>query len=365
MAGPSSVTPPPSPPHPPPLPRLRIVYLDRSACRAVVRPPSFPHEWVEYESSVPSDVIPRLSSAAIAITSRSPIGEEQLAALPHLRLIAVAATGYDCVDVKACRRRGVVVCNIRDWCVSALSQHAFTLILALRRQLLLYREAAWAGAWTLHCYVEPTLPLDLAGSTLGIIGVGALGSRIASIGKAFGMKPLLAERRDAPTPRAGRVPFTDLLRQADVLSLNCPLTEETRGLIGEAELRLMKPTALLIDCSRGGVVDNRALARAVKEGWIAGAGVDVLEEEPPSAGNPLLEMRALNVIVTPHMAWASQQAVQCLADQVIDCVEAFVEGTPQNVVGDTWPIDPALLKRRKEMASGAPQSDQTPLRSHL
>ena len=331
-----SLTGPPTPTDSP-APRHRIVFLDRSSVRCRIRPPSFPHEWVEYPTCLPSDVVPRLASATIAVTSMARIREAELAQLPHLRLIAVAATGYDCVDLPACRRRRIAVTNIRGWCQTSLAQHTFALILALRRQLLLYRERAWSGAWTRPVYVEPVLPLDLSGSTLGIIGVGALGSRVAAIGEAFGMRPLLAERRGAAVARPGRVLFEDVLRRADVVCVHCPLTEDTRGLVREAELRSMKATALLVDVSRGGVVDNAALARAVTEGWIAGAGLDVLEEEPPLKGNPLLDLRLPNVLVTPHMAWASQEAIQCLADQLIDCVEAFEAGKPINVVGDTWP----------------------------
>ena len=360
-----AVPPEPSPPpvtdpSTPPLPGVvRIVYLDRSAVRAVIRPPSFPHEWLDYASSSPFDVVPRLLHAAIAITSRTPITATHLSQLPHLRLIAVAATGYDCVDLSACILHGITVTNIRQWAVTSLSQHAFALILALRRQLLLYRQRVFDGAWKLHAHVEPTLPIDLTGSTLGVIGCGAQGTHIAALGTAFGMHTLLAERRHSPhPPRPGRTPFLDVLRAADVLSLNCPLTADTRGMIGKEELRMMKPTALLIDCSRGGVVDGHALAWAVQEGVIAGAGVDVLEEEPPSEANPLVRLRLPNLIVTPHCAWASQRAVEVLVEQLVECMEAFQSGHPINVVGDTHPS--VQVKRRRLAASPSTPSSSFP-----
>ena len=306
----------------------RVVFLD---CRPLklgkMRPLSFPHDTEYHESTLPSQTAGRLHDATIAITGRVAIGQTELDAAPRLRLIAVHATGVDNIDLEGCSRRGIVVTNVPEWCASSVSEHAFSLMLALRRQLLDYHRAVQAGAWQRSMgweHLITPLPRSLSGSTLGIVGAGRLGSRIAAIAKAFDMRVIVAERRGTQPPRPGRTDLSELLSTADVVCCQCPLTAETRGLIGEEELRSMKPTALLIDCSRGGVVSNAALARALTESWIAGAGVDVLEQEPPRAGNPLLRLSLPNLLVTPHVAWAGQAAIQSLIDQLLDGVDSFV-----------------------------------------
>ena len=275
-----------------------------------------------------------MEGASIAITNRMHFGEEELRELPLLKLIAMTATGYDCIDVEACRRHGVVVTNIRNWCTSTVAEHAFALLFALRRQLFRYRALVRAGEWqTSRFYglLEDPIPDTLEGSTMGVIGFGALGKRVVAIAEALGMRTMVAERRGVTT-RAERTAFDEVLRSADVLCLTCPLTPETRGLIGAAELAQMKPEALLINCARGNIVDDAALAEALREGRLGGAGLDVLREEPPRNGNPLLELDLSNLIVTPHTAFASKQALAVLAEQLISNIEAFAAGEPRNVV---------------------------------
>ncbi len=312
----------------------RVVFLDRQAIRVPLRPPAFPHDWAEYPHTPPESTVERLRGATIAITNRVPIAGATLDATPTLRLIAVSATGYEHVDVAACQARGIAVCNVRDWSIS-VPEHVFALLLALRRQLPAYAAAVAAGRWqalpTYGFLLEP-LPHTLRGGTLGLIGHGALGRQVAALAAAFGMTVLLAERRGADTIRPGRTPFPTVLAQSDALVVLCPLNDETRNLLGAAELAALRPDAILINCARGGIVDEGALAAALVAGKLGGAGVDVLSGEPPTTGNPLLELRLPNLIVTPHMAFASIESLETLAEQLIGNLEAFVAGTPRNLV---------------------------------
>jgi glycerate dehydrogenase len=311
----------------------RIVFLDRCTLRANVQRPAFAHTWEEHWTTAPDQVFERLKGATIAVTNKVPLRADVLARLPDLRLVAVAATGVDCVDWAWCHANGKTVCNIRGYAVRAVPEHVMMLALALRRQLPAFQRDLRAGAWQraeAFCLLDRPIG-DLGGATLGIVGAGELGHAVARLGEAFGMEVLLAERRGA-TPREGRVPFEEVLARADVLSLHCPLTPETRGLIGQVELALMKPRAVLINTARGALVDAEALLAALAEGRLGGAGIDVLPEEPPRHGHPLLEADLANLIVTPHVAWASASAMQALADQLIGNLEAFVAGAPRNLV---------------------------------
>jgi glycerate dehydrogenase len=316
------------------MPAQKIVFLDRNAIRVPLRSPSFEHEWVEYPFSPPGEVAARLASATIAATNRAAITADLLEKVPSLRLIAVAATGYDQVDIEACKAFGVSVCNVRDWSIS-VPEHVFALTLALRRQLFNYRAAIKAGRWQqspTYCVLLDPMPIALAGSTMGLVGYGTLSQRVETIAQAFGMKILVAERKGAAIIRAGRTPFEEVLARSDVLTVLCPLSEETRNLIGEKELALMQRHSLLINCARGGIVDETALAQALQTSVIGGAATDVLVQEPPVNGNPLLDLQLSNLIVTPHVAWASVQSLEHIAEQLIGNMEAFVGGTPQNLV---------------------------------
>src|SRR5918993_4268430 len=315
----------------------KIVFLERNTLDADVRAPSFEHEWRDYGETRPEEVRERLRDATIAVVNKSPLGADVLARLPRLKLVAVAATGTDNIDLAFCRERRIAVKNVRGYAVRTVPEHVLALTLALRRNLFAYREDVRRGRWARagqFCLL--THPIrDLGASTLGVVGYGALGQAVAALMRAVGMRVLVAERGGAATVREGRTPFAEVLRESDVLTLHVPLNEETRGLVGRAQLASMRPTALLINCARGGVVDEGALAEALRSGTIAGAGVDVLTREPPTGDeNPLLSTDLPNLILTPHVAWASREAMQALADQLIDNIEAFVRQQPQQSTED-------------------------------
>jgi glycerate dehydrogenase len=313
---------------------LNIVMLERDSLDAEVRRPKFPHHWTEFGKAAPEDLADKLSGADIVSVNKIALRADVLAKLPRLRMIAVAATGTDNVDIGYCRERGIVVSNIRNYAVHSVPEHVFALILALRRNLFAYCRDVEAGLWgRSEQFCLSGHPIgDLHGSTLGIIGEGALGQGTARIARGFGMRVLFADH--AP-PKALDVEFTplqQLLQEADVVTLHLPLTAGNRNFIGARELGMMKKSALLINTARGGLVDEHALVDALKSGTIAGAGFDVLSVEPPRSGNVLLELKQPNFILTPHIAWASRGAVQALADQLIDNIEAFAAGAPRNVV---------------------------------
>ncbi len=311
-----------------------IVFLDRSTLQASVRRPAFEHTWQEYATTAAAQIVERLQDATIAISNKVPVRADALAQLPKLRMIAVAATGYDVIDVPACRERGIAVANIRNYARHTVPEHTFALILALRRSLLEYRQDVERGRWQeveQFCFFDHPIR-DLYGSTIGIFGEGVIGQGTAAIARAFGMRVLFAAHPLAGAGGGEFTPVEHLLAESDIVTLHCPLTAENRHMIGPDELSKMKRSAILINTARGGLVDEQALATALKQGLIAGAGFDVLSKEPPKGGNPLLELRLPNFILTPHVAWASDGAMQFLADQLIDNIELFVRGTPQHLV---------------------------------
>ena len=316
---------------------LRLVQLEGESLIADVRRPAFDHAWVEHARTAPSQVVERLAGATIAITNKVPIDAASIAALPELKMIAISATGTNNVDLDACRERGIVVSNIRGYAGHTVPEHVMALLLALSRNLVAWRESLQAGGWQRSeqfCLFDHPIR-DLHGATLGLIGAGTLGNGVARLAEAFGMRVLRAERKGAVVIRPGYTGFGEVLAVADAISLHCPLTADTQNLIGESELQMMKPSALLINTARGGIVDEAALIRALKAGWIGGAGFDVITAEPPPAGHPMLDPALLalpNFLLTPHVAWASRPAMQALADQLIDNIEAFVANTPQNRV---------------------------------
>lgn len=316
---------------------LRIVQLESESLIADVRRPAFAHDWVEYPKTAPAQVVERLAAAVIAITNKVPLDAAAIAALPKLKMIAVSATGTNNVDLDACRARGIVVSNIQGYARHTVPEHVMALLLALSRNLVAWRETLVAGGWQRaeqFCLFDHPIR-DLHGATLGLIGSGTLGNGVARLAEAFGMRVLRAERKGATAVRPGYMAFESVLAESDAISLHCPLTAETRNLIGEPELRAMKPSALLINTARGGIVDEAALIRALSEGWIAGAGFDAITAEPPPADHPMIDPALLALptfLLTPHVAWSSRPAMQMLADQLIDNIEAFVAGTPKNRV---------------------------------
>src|SRR6266540_4043156 len=255
-----------------------IVFLDRGTLGAELRAPGFPHSYQEYAATPAQLVAERLRDATIAIINKVPMPAETLAQLPKLRLIAVAATGTDIVDKDYCRVKGITVVNIRDYAFNTVPEHVFALIFALRRNLIAYREDVRNGAWQRaeqFCFF--THPIrDVAGSTLGIVGFGALGKAVARRAEGLGMRVLATDFVLAP----GLVDLPTVLRSSDVVTLHAPLTDDTRNLIGAEQLAMMRRNAILINTARGGLVDEGALAQALQDGIIGGAGFDVLTNEP-------------------------------------------------------------------------------------
>lgn len=302
--------------------------LDFSALEACL------DNWTFYDRTAPEDVCGRLEGAQIAVVNKVVLDRPLLERLSDLKLIVVGATGVNNIDLEAARDAGVRVCNIRDYSTASVAQHVFALVLALATRLFEYNGAVRSGAWELSpqfCLLDFPVT-ELAGKVIGIVGYGALGKAVERVARAFGMEVMIAERRQARNIRTGRYSFEGVLACADVLTLHCPLSEETRGLIGAEELSRMKETAYLINTARGGIVDEQVLADALTKGTIAGAGIDVLTKEPPTDGNPLLGPGIPNLIVTPHTAWASGASIQRLIDQMAAVITDFRAGKPRNIV---------------------------------
>lgn len=319
----------------------KIVFLDRGtiAPQITLRRPKFEHELVEYASTKSEEVAGRLAGATIAITNKVEIRAEVLQQLPGLRLIAVAATGTDCIDKAWCRAHGVAVSNIRGYAVHTVPEHAFALILALRRNVIAYRDDVLAGKWQeagQFCFFDHPIS-DLYGARLGILGEGVLGQRVADIAKAFGMVPMFAAHKGRSGLGPLYTPWQEVIETSDIITLHAPLTPETRGMIAMPEFRAMKRRPLIINTARGGLVNEADLVAALDEGLVSGAGFDVVTDEPPTPDNPLMKAASRhNVILTPHVAWASTEAQQALADQLMGNVEAFVDGRPRNLVDGAY-----------------------------
>ena len=316
---------------------MRIVVLDGHTTNpgdCSWRPVAVHGDLSVYDRTAADEIVPRAADAGIVLTNKTPLVAETLLELPNLRLISVLATGVNVVDLEAAQAGGITVCNVPGYSTPNVAQAVFALLLELTNRTAEHAAAVRAGDWTScpdFCFWRGNL-VELAGRTLGIVGYGAIGRAVAVIGRAFGMQ-VLANRRLAAAAEEG-VTFTDLdtiFRMSDVISLHCPQTPETAGLVNAKRLATMKPTAYLINTARGGVIVEQDLAVALNSGQIAGAGLDVLSTEPPSANNPLLE--AKNCLITPHIAWATQAARERLIAATAENVASFIAGTPQNVVG--------------------------------
>nr|WP_315039127.1 D-2-hydroxyacid dehydrogenase [uncultured Neisseria sp.] len=313
---------------------LQIVVLDRDTL--VNRPFKFdfPHTLSSYGTTEAHETLARIRGADIVITNKVVISAQAFAENPQLKLVAVTATGVNNVDVEAAKQNGTAVCNIRAYGNESVAEHAFMMMITLMRNLPAYQRDVAAGLWEnspFFCHLGAPMR-DLNGKTLAIFGRGNIGKTLATYAQAFKMNVVFAEHKHAQSVRDGYVSFDEAIRSADVVSLNCPLTPQTANMIGETELQQMKPGAILINCGRGGLVDEAALVAALKYGQIGGAGFDVLTQEPPRDGNPLLKARLPNLIVTPHIAWASQEAANRLFDILLDNINRFVAGNPQNLV---------------------------------
>lgn len=283
-----------------------------------------------HDRTAAADIVPRLRGATLALTNKVPLRAETLAQLPDLRYIGVLATGYNVVDTAAARARGIPVTNVPAYGTASVAQHTLALLLELANGAGHHAATIRAGRWAASpdwCYWDRPLT-ELDGLTLGLIGYGRIGRAVAALARAFGLKVIVHTR--TPVPDAENVSLDDLLRRSDIVSLHCPLTADNQGLINAARLALMKPTAFLLNTSRGPLIVEADLARALHEGRIAGAALDVLSTEPPAADNPLLA--APNCVITPHLAWATRAARQRLMTVAVANVRAFLAGTPQNVV---------------------------------
>lgn len=288
-----------------------------------------------YPATAPEQVAARIAQAEVVISNKVMLDAAALRQAGRLRLICVAATGVNNVDLAAAAARGITVCNCRGYGTPAVVQHVFALLLALCTRWPEYRQAVRDGRWqraSQFCLLD--FPIrELAGKTLGIVGYGELGRGVVRVAEAFGMRVLLAQRPGTVEPEEGRLPLPILLPQIDVLSLHCPLTPDTRGLIGPWELALMRRDAILINTARGGLVDEAVLADALRQGALGGAGVDVLSLEPPVTGNPLLAPDIPNLIVTPHCAWGSRESRQRLVEQLAENIQGWRDGAPPRLVG--------------------------------
>jgi glycerate dehydrogenase len=291
-----------------------------------------PH-WDWHAFSAAADIPGRVGDAQVVVSNKCQLNRDVLSGASELQLVAVAATGTNVVDLAAARDLNVTVCNIRDYCSEAVAQHVITLMLNLLTGQPWYRDQVRQGEWhnsRQFCLLGPPIR-EARGLNFGVIGHGNLGRATADKAQALGMHPLIAEHRGR-APRPGRLPFEEVLERADVLSIHCPLTEQTRDLIGRDELRRMKSNAILINAARGGIVNERELADALRVGDIGGAGVDTLGEEPPPVGHPLLANDIPNLLITPHNAWASRAARQAALDQLAAVINGFAAGRPLNVV---------------------------------
>lgn len=290
-------------------------------------------EWQFYDTTDNAQIDVRLQKAEVVVSNKVVLTAEHIARAKNLKLICIAATGTNNVDLQAAQRHGISVCNVRAYATPSVVQHVFALILNLLRRIPDYQQAIREGRWqqsAQFCLLDFPIA-ELQEKTLGIVGYGELGQAVAKAAECFGMPVLIAQRPGSQVDNPGRLPLEELLSWVDILSLHCPLAENTRHLIGKAELQRMRPDALLINTARGGIVDEAALAAALRAGQIAGAGIDVLSQEPPR-DNPLFAADLPNLILTPHIAWASRAARQRLLDQVAENIVAFGAGHAQNLV---------------------------------
>ena len=311
----------------------RIVFLDRSTMGPGVEliRPNASHEWIEHDRSAVEDVVDRLGGAEVAITNKVPITAEVLAQLPDLKFVTVAATGYDCIDLGACKAHGVTVSNVRGYAKNTVPEHTFALILALKRAIPGYRDAVLKGRWQEEqqfCFFDH-LVSDLAGGKIGIIGEGVIGQSVGRIAEAFGMQVMFAAHKGVDGLGLLYTPFDQMLAEADVITCHAPLTPSTRNVLAMPEFKAMKQQPIIINTARGGLVHEADAVAALEEGLISGLGFDVLTTEPPEPNNPIYVAASRpDVILTPHTAWASNQAMVEVWRQVIESINAFLTGNP-------------------------------------
>ncbi|WP_162068302.1 D-2-hydroxyacid dehydrogenase [Burkholderia sp. THE68] len=316
---------------------LKIVFLDRETLspQTSLKSFPFPHELRVFQNTLPHEVAGRIAEADVVITNKVKLSRAMIEAATKLKMVAIAATGTDNVDLQSCRERGIAVSNIQGYAVHTVPEHTFALIFALRRSIVAYRESVRSGRWEetgQFCFFDHPIR-DLAHSTIGIIGDGVLGQAVGDMARALNMKVKFASYKGRDGMGPLYTPFHEVLATSDIISLHVPLLPDTRNLIDWADFQQMKRKPLIINTARGGLVSEEALVRALQDGLISGAGFDVATEEPPSASHPFVSLRDVhNFILTPHVAWASDEAIQSLADQLVENITLFRNGTPRNVV---------------------------------
>jgi glycerate dehydrogenase len=314
---------------------MQIVFLDSDTIPNPLPVPTWATQWINCPATAPGAeaAIRALGTAQICITNKVKITAEVLAGAPNLKFVCVSATGYDCVDLHACRTHGVVVSNVPGYSRQSVGEGVIAFIFALRRALPYYQtEARQQWPASSHFCVHGAPVLNIKGATLGVFGKGAIGTEVATLAQALGMKVLFGEHRGAQVVRPGYVAFEQLLAQSDIITLHCPLTADTRGLIGTKELAQMKPGAMLINTARGPLIDETAVGDALLSGHLGGVALDVLASEPPAAEHPLLQMHLPNLIITPHITWANEDGMSRLTQGILGNLNAFVQGKPINVV---------------------------------
>lgn len=309
---------------------IKICFLDRATIQSdiKIREPNFKHSWLEYPKTTTDQVVDRIADADIVITNKVKISAKTVSACPNLKLVAVAATGLDHVDLEACKNRNIKVTNITNYALTTVPEHVITTMLMLKRQIVQYQNEVLDGRWQKEknfCFFDKPI-YDLSQSVLGVIGFGALGEATAKLAKNLGMNVIYYNRSEKHSNFAEQVDFETLIKESDMISCHCALTPETHHLLSEKEFHKMKTSVFVINTARGAIIDEAALAEAIISNQIAGAAVDVLPQEPPELDSPMMKIaHQSNVILTPHIAWASQQAMQGLADQLIDNIEQFVQ----------------------------------------
>ncbi len=294
-----------------------------------------PVQWTSYDCTARDLAIERISGQQIVITNKVAIDINVLDSTDSLELVLVAATGTDNVDIQTCSDRGIVVCNVRHYATPAVVQHTIALMLNLMTNQPQYSQDVRSGLWSLSgvfCLLDHPI-VEAETKTVGILGYGALGKRVADVATALGMKVVISQRPGSNVNvDHDRVSFEQMLAVSDVISLHCPLTPETRNLFSTSEFRQMKPGAFIINTARGAIIDSDALVSALREGEIAGAGIDVLDREPPVPDHPLLQPGIPNLLVTPHNAWGTRESRQRLVDMLGDNLQAWLSGNPANVI---------------------------------
>ncbi|GKS68706.1 glycerate dehydrogenase [Nitrosomonas sp. PY1] len=303
--------------------------LDCAALNQVISP------WQYYYDSSDQEIVQRICDAEIVVSNKASLARPAIEAAVRLKLICVAATGYNNVDLVAAAEHGIAVCNVRDYATPSVVQHVFLLMLSLVRRFIDYHELVSRGGWQSSQFFCPMdFPIqELSGKTLGIVGYGVLGKAVAQVAQAFGMNVLIAEHKDK-TPRLGRVAFDEVIGRSDFITLHCPLSPDTQYLIGQREFALMKASAYLINTARGELINEIDLLQCLSSKRIAGAAIDVIQGEPPNQDSLILRHQPNNLIITPHIAWASQESRQRLINQLADNIRNFFQHKPFSQITD-------------------------------